>query len=282
MPMLEIRKDGTVVFQEMFSGALEYLFDTHPEYKIQTVICCHLNMPAAWSLKRKILGAFEKYLHVTALLPINSKNVMDFSGVDLILSTVRKTITDHPGTKTLKIGTLLSPRDYLSISAYIKNDRMKKLCPFGAVPLKALLQEAFWNEKARASARLEAIEELTAPFQEHGLLFPGFIQDLLRREAISSFAFRPGILFLYSLTPAKKTALSFSVFEHRILWNQFRIRVAVLAAFTEEDIPFVFQLSQIFNHPDLDHELIRSWRTREDVLSFLQDMFLSPRDGARP
>ena len=26
MPMLEIRKDGTVVFQEMFSGALEYLY----------------------------------------------------------------------------------------------------------------------------------------------------------------------------------------------------------------------------------------------------------------
>ena len=56
-----------------------------------------MNMPAAWALKRKILGAFDKYLNVTALLPVNDKNIYDFQNTDLILSTVRKSITNFPG-----------------------------------------------------------------------------------------------------------------------------------------------------------------------------------------
>ena len=42
------------------SGALEFLYETHPDTKLKTVICCHMNMSAAWALKRKVLGAFDK------------------------------------------------------------------------------------------------------------------------------------------------------------------------------------------------------------------------------
>ena len=250
------------------SGALEYLFHTHPEKKLRTIICCHLNMPAAWSLKRKVLGAFEKYLAVQALVPVNAKSVLDFENTDLVLSTVRKAITDHPGTDTIQIGTLLPPKDYLTLSSYIQNYRMKKLCPPGSLSVEQLLREAIWLERVKAASKFEILESMCESLLQSGVISPGYEADLLRREAISTFSFHPGILFLHSLVPAVKTRLAVSVFEHRINWNSHKIRIIVLAAFAPEDTGLVFLLNQTFNDPSLDPDTIKNLKTRKEILDF--------------
>ena len=33
----------------------------------------------AWALKRKVLGAFDKYLDIVSLLPINAKSAYDLT-----------------------------------------------------------------------------------------------------------------------------------------------------------------------------------------------------------
>lgn len=86
------------------SGALEYHFTVHPEKKINTVICCHMNMTTTWAIKRKVLAMFGSYLEVTDLLPVNSKSTFDFSRTDLVLTTVKKrsvtTLPPEPFTLT--------------------------------------------------------------------------------------------------------------------------------------------------------------------------------------
>ncbi len=250
------------------SGALEFLYDTHPELKLKAVICCHLNMPAAWSLKRKVLGAFGKYIDVTALLPINLKNARDFRDTDLILSTVRKKITDQPGVDTIQLSPFLSPRDYLTLSACIHSRRVQKLCHTGSLPLKQLLAKAHWHEKAEPDDKFNVIESMASDFVSDGIVPAEYVTDLLRRESISTFVISPGIVFMHSLAPSSETRLSVTTFDHRVIWNSRKIRIVVLAALRPEDAAMLFLLSHTFCNESLDIETLKMLKTKDEIISF--------------
>ena len=256
----------------LISGALEFYSDTHPEHKIRTIIFCHMNMTAAWALKRKILAAFGKYLNVTDLLPVNSKDVWEFKNTELILSTVRKPLTNDPNIRTIKISPLLPPDDYLKISAFIQSSRITALCPGKNFSIGKLLEDAVWIEKTAFSRRFEIIEEMAGSLIREGIVPPDYEADLLRREAISSFGIRPGLLFLHSLVPAVKTRLAVAIFEHQIIWNSHKIRIAVMGAFRPEDTVLVLKLNQILNDPSVDPEAYGNLRTREEILRFFQSI----------
>ncbi len=256
----------------LISGALEFYSDSHPEHKIKTIIFCHMNMTAAWALKRKVLAAFGKYLEVTDLLPVNSKDTREFKDTGLVLSTVRKPLTTDPHIRTIKISPLFPPADSLNISAFIQNSRIKYLCSGEDCPLGKLLENAVWIEKTAVSKRFEIIEAMAGSLIREGIVTPAYEADLLRREAISSFGIRPGLLFLHSLVPAAQTRLAVAVFEHQIIWNSHKIRIAVMGAFRSEDAVLVLKLNQILNDPAVDPEAYRNLRTREEILRFFQSV----------
>lgn len=116
------------------SGALEYLYHHHPEIKFRTVICSHLNLPAVWSLKRKLLVDFSNYLHITALLPVNAKSAYDFQDTDLILTTVRKVITAEPSVDTIQISPFMTPSDHRKIESYIQRSGSRPFVRLQAPP----------------------------------------------------------------------------------------------------------------------------------------------------
>lgn len=250
------------------SGALEFLYDTHPEFKLKTVICCHLNMPAAWSLKRKVLGAFGKYIDVTGLLPVNLKNACDFRDTDLILSTVRKKITDLPGIDTIQLSPSLSPRDYLTLSSCIHARRVQKLCHSSVLTPVRLLADAHWHEKREPDDKFNVIESMAADFVDSGIVPAEYVTDLLRRESISTFVISPGIVFMHSLVPASETRLSVTTFDHRAIWNSRKIRIVILAAFRPEDAAMLFLLSHAFCSESLDLETLKMLKTKEEIISF--------------
>ena len=246
------------------SGALEFFFETHPEYKLRTVICCHLNMTAAWALKRKILGSFDKYLNITDLLPVNAKDALDFSSTDLVLSTVRKSITNRPGTDTIQIHTLFPPEDTLTISAYIRSYRLRQLCPCGSFSPEDLLSRAIWLENLDAGSRFDVIETMAKRLIREGIVPQEYETDLLRREAISTFGIRSEILFLHSLVPAEKTQLCVAIFRHRLSWQSTKIRVAVMGAFMPGDGPVLLLLNQLL-HSFREPVFGKTIPTREEV-----------------
>lgn len=252
------------------SGAVEFLFEIHPETKMQTVIYCHMNMPAAWALKRKILGAFDKYLNVTALLPVNDKNIYDFQNTDLILSTVRKSITDSPGIDTIHISPFLAPDDYRLLSEYINERRIEHLCAASDITLAQLLNHAFWHEKESFSDRFTIIETMAEDFLQNGLTDMSYLSDILRWESIATNATGPGILFLHSLVPAKETRLSITTLDHRIIWNSYKIRIIIMGAFHPDDAALVFRLLHIFYNDKLDLDTLRMLKTKEEIIDFFK------------
>lgn len=266
-----ISETELVYLAHCLSGALEFLFDTHPEHKLRAVILCHLNMPAAWALKRKILGAFGKYVEVTAVLPVNTKNVCDFRNTDLILSTVRKKITDLRTVDTIQVSPFLSPRDYLTLSSYIHNHRVRKLCHAGYPRPEEMLANAFWHEKQEPDDKFSVIETMAEDFLANQIVPAEYVTDLLRRESITTFAIRPGITFMYSLVPATETRFSVTTFDHRVIWNSHKIRIVVLGTFRPEDTALVFLLKRAFYDESIDIDTLKMLKTKEEIISFFSD-----------
>lgn len=252
------------------SGALEFLYETHPEAKFKTVVCCHLNMPAAWALKRKVLAAFGKYLNMTALLSVNAKGLYDFSDTDLILTTVRKTITDQPDTETIQISPYMTPQDYLTLSAYIQNKRIEQMCAHPAQSLSDLLRTAYWHEQETLTSRFIIIETMANDFIRDGLVTTDYLTDVLRRDSISTCAVSPGLLFLPSLVPSAETKLSVMTLEHRINWNSYKIRIIIMAAFHPDDAPLLFRLLHTFYNDSLDTDVLKTRKTKSEILDFFK------------
>lgn len=253
------------------SGALEFLYETHPESKLKTVICCHMNLSTAWALKRKVLGAFDKYLNIVSLLPINAKSAYDFKNIDLILSTVRKPITNHSGTDIIQISHFLPPRDYLTLSAYIQEKQIVQLCSSNETSLKDLLEHAFWHEKELLSDHFSIIEYMASDFIQNHLVTPQYLSDILRRESIATCAIGPGILFLHSLVPSKETKLSVVTLDHRIVWNSHKVRIIVMAAFHPNDATSLFRLLHTFYDDSLNIEELQMLKTKKEILDFFDN-----------
>lgn len=250
------------------SGALEYLYHHHPEIKFRTVICSHLNLPAVWSLKRKLLVAFGNYLHMTALLPVNAKSAYDFQDTDLVLTTVRKEITADPFVDTIQISPFMTPSDHRKIESYIQKKRIRNLCPLTSPTLRSLLEEAFWHEAQEPSKPFTVIEQMAHDFLENGLVSETYLEDLLRRESISSFASHPGVLFLHTLVPATKTRLSVTTFSHSMNWKSHKIWIVAMAAFRPGEETLLFRLVNVFSEEASPAEQVKDLKTRDELIRY--------------
>ncbi len=250
------------------SGALEYYYFHHPEYKLKTVICSQLNLTALWSLKRKVLGAFANYIDVIGLLPVNQKSAYDFGQAELVLATVRKQITDSPGTDLLYISSFFHTGDIRQTEGYLKNQRIRRMSGFSLSYFRELLPQAYWHENQEGGSHFAIIEALASDFINDHLTDAVFTQDILRREATSSFAFCPGILFLHSLVPAAETRLSVMTLKHRMVWNSHKIRIILMASFRQEDAPLLLGLLHLFYDTHYDADALMKLKTRKDVLDY--------------
>ncbi len=245
------------------SGALEYFLHHHPECKPRTVIFCHQHMSIAWAIKRRILGAFDNYLNVTDLLPVNAKSGYDFSNTDLILSTVHKPITDHPGTDVVEISPYVTPSDIRSIETYIQETMILSFYP--QMPsVKELFDNAIWKEDCEFSSVFSAIESLSKELVESGVVDPEYTTQLLHRESLCSNAIHSGALFQFALTPARRSQLSVAILKHRMNWENCRIRVIFTAAFRPEDRPLIFRIKHGISRLNRSEE-ISGLHTRQEL-----------------
>ena len=248
------------------SGGLELLFCTHPEYKLRTVLCTHRNMVTAWSAKRKILGAFNNYLDITDLIPVSKAQDFDFSRTDLVLTTLKTEQTHGLTAVTLPVHHFITEADRGRISAFIDAKRIERFCPSPASTPRELLRNAFWHERSALKTKDGIVKTLADDLADGILPADRLLADLREREAVTSFVTGPGVAFLHSLIPAERTKLSAMTLDHRITWNNFKIRLIILGVFRQEELPLLFQLKHLFHH--LDRDAMRFLKAKEDICSF--------------
>lgn len=233
-------------------------------------LLCH-DPAAYWMLKRQVLGAFDKYLNIVALLPINAQHFYDFSSVDLVLTTVQKNIATNAACDMVRISSPLLPEDYLTLSAYITQKRTEFFYPQSSYTLYELLANAYWHEKERFDKPFDIIETLAQDFIRDGIADELQLQALLKKEALISAATRPGILFLYFPDITRETKLSVMTLEHRIKWKSHKIRTIILGSLKKADISLLFRLNHIFHSDRLCRvEEVKMLKTREELCEYFK------------
>lgn len=253
------------------SGALESYRQYHPELKMRTVICCHLNLPATWSMKRKLLGAFGNYMDVIALLPVYSRSTYNFSDTDLVITTVKKPITDNPNTQVLLVKPEISPQDYSRLQNIVSGNCLNFIFQKQTVSLSQLLIKANWHENIKITDRFSLIEHMAQDFIQSSLVPEAYIEDILRREATYTFCYQSGALFLYSLIPAAETQITVASFDHRILWNSNKIRLVIMGCFSSSDKPLLLKLLHEIYVERNNPEYYKQKRTKEEYLRFFSE-----------
>lgn len=251
------------------SGALIYLHELS-KTKFRTAICCHLNISATWALKRKIMSGFGNFLDIVVLLPVNSRKTFDFSTVDLVLSTVNKPITHSPHTRVINISPFMTQADYSRIEGYIATRRLEELYAPTLPGPELLMKEAFWHERLRETDKFAIFNLLISDFLENRYVTEEYHEDVLRRESISTFAFQPGIVLMYSLKPSTKTVLSIATLEHRLTWNSYKIRTIMMLAVRPEDATAVFLLLNQIYGDSYDPAAVSSLKTRAQLMEYFQ------------
>lgn len=251
----------------LLSGPLDYYQALHPERKLRTVLCCHENFTTNWALKRRILSRFHDHIEITDLLPIHSKDTFDFSDTDLILTTISGKASTFPEDKKLLIDP--NPRanlDYLSLPIQMRS--MRKICPLPHFSPKELFASAYWHERETFTDVFSIIEKLASDFIHDGIAQEHHLFDILSRETHFSFVLKPGIVLLSSHIPAAETRLSFMSLDHRVMWNNYKIRVIVMALFRKEDLRMLFYLKILFYSSSLDMDTLKNLKSREEITRF--------------
>ena len=252
------------------SGALRQYLEKHPERKLRAVLFSHRSLASAWELKCRLESALHAYLELVDYQPVNYKVNYDFTGVDLIFSTVNKNIYGSPSVVTLRVNE--APRaGFEAYMGQIRSLAFRKLWPMPDCDLEALLQEAFWHENALFKDRFQIIRTMSADFIQSGIASELYGTDMLEREACTSFAVRSGIVFLHTLLPARETRLSVMSLQNRLEWDEFRVNTVVMLMYTEEDRNLLFHMKSAFYSENFDMERLRELKTKEALLPYLLD-----------
>ncbi|MFV0465417.1 MAG: BglG family transcription antiterminator [Lachnospiraceae bacterium] len=250
-------------------GALKAIHDTTK--KLNTVILCHLNLYSTWFLKQALLDKFQHSLELKALLPVYMKDNYDFSKIDLVITTANKEISSLPNFETVVISPFFTEQDQKDIETYIYKRQLSKLYRSSYPSIQELLSTAKWHESLDACDYHTVIETLFESLVAEGLVLDQFAESILAREEILTFAFRPSIVFVYSLLPSTKTQLLAATLDHRIKWNSYKIRTVIMAALHPDDTSLVFKFIHDLFYSDYNLNEMRFYKTKAEILNFLKN-----------
>ncbi len=266
----ELNEVKLIYLSFIIAGGLDYYIKHHPGHRIRTVIACHMNMPVSWAMMRRAQYFYGDALDIMDLIPVYKKNSYDFSNVDLVLTTVQKQITTHPGTTTLYITPFFDDKDHDLINNYIMNETLRPLYS-REMSLLSLLRQAWWHENENFQSPEELLTRTTQQFIDTGVADQAYQDDILRHEERSTYAVFPGIVLVYSLVPTGRSQLSITTLEHRLTWNSHKVRIVVTAALTEEDMPALLQLTNFLYEDAYDYDVIKNLKTKEEILAYVRN-----------
>lgn len=252
-------------------GAFFNHFSRHPEAKFNTVVLCHMGEQTMWSLKLSLQNMFGGYLNIKDIIPVHHKDYYDFSDVRLLLSTVENKYPAGYDKNIISISPYLSRDNSFDILTEIRNLKIQDLYPKKIHTISSLLDNAFVHEKGSFTSQYSIVEYMCKDFLENGIFEQEHMFSILKRESISTFAFAPAVLLLFSTTPAAETRMSVLTLDHRIIWNKLKIRIVFMVSFTKEDMRELFYLQNIIYHRKYDPETLKHFKTLDEIKEFYKD-----------
>lgn len=249
------------------SGGLALLRQHCPP--VNAVILCQYNATCSWHLKHKIINQIGSSIEITGLYPVHAKNIIDFSTIDLILSTANKSITSDSSPKTLYISPILDAKDLHNIRSYLNHENLNYFIQDSYQRYQQLLATAHWKTNQTYDSFFSLIEAMATRLLEQGIVDESYIHNILRRESILSFVCQPAVVFVFSNIPATKSTLSIYTLEHRIKRNSQQLRVVIMATITQDEQALLLSLIHLLSHESLDLDAIMPLKEKEEIEAYL-------------
>jgi len=266
-----IVEDDLLYLAWLISAAEYNHFILHPEDRFDTVVLTHMSIHSKWSLKLALQNLFGGYLNIKDVLSVSHKDYYDFSAVKLVLSTVNKQITLPEGMSVIRVSPYLSKTDIHTVSDNIRRLKIENIYPRKLRTVLCLLEDIYAHENMHFTSQFSLIEFMCRDFINDGIFTEEHMISILNHESISSFAFCPAILLLYSSIPAAKTKLSVLTLDHRIMWNKYKIRIVFMVSFAKEDMNELFYLQNALFHRRYDPDRLKGIHTIEELKEFYKD-----------
>lgn len=266
-------KDFTLTEDELLylswaiSGAFFNYFKNHPEARFNTVVISHMSVHSMWSLKNALIDQFGGYLNINEVIPVNQKDYYDFSGTELILSTIDIPIGGFSG-RMLTVSPYLSREDSHNIVDLIRTMKIERLYPKKIITVSELLEDAFVHECMDFPEPYSLIDYMCQDFIEEDIFTLEQLARIQRRERITSFAVNPALTLLYSIIPGTRTKMSVMTLDHPLTWNKFKIRVIFMMSFAKEDANELFYLQSILFHRRYDPDILKNIKTIEELKDY--------------
>lgn len=252
---------------------LSAVLNTLTHKRINAVILSHLNMPATWNLRKQIEERFSTSIFVTNLLPIYQKDKFDFKNTDLVFTTTKINYLEN-AKKIINVNPSLNSSNVQEINEYLHSlkyefmyqNRQKKTIDY--------LKEAIWYENMQESNYIRLIKKMVSKNIQEGLIDQSFLEDILQREQIISFATRPVYSIVYSSIPAKQTKIEVVTLKHRVKINDKKIRMIIFLYTAKEDqsLKFLFLRDFFENHFDANES--RFLKTKDEFMNYFQKIFV--------
>lgn len=265
---VKVNEDDLLYLTPAISGALYKLCVENNAKKINAVLLCHLGMNDMWALSCKIRAYFGNVLNLKDIIPVNHKNQYDFSGVDVIISTVNKQVTMDENKPVLQISPYLSIDDRRILDEHLSSAMAGSLFSGHMITITKLLDNAYVHERQNFSSRFDLMEYMAGDFISDDIFTQEHLQYMLNREAVSTYDCSSAVLMLYCLLPAKETKLSVCTLDHRIVWNSHKIRTVFMLSLKKEDMNQLFYIMNNIYGPLLRPDDLKRFKTIKELKEY--------------
>jgi mannitol/fructose-specific phosphotransferase system IIA component (Ntr-type) len=149
-----------------------------------------------------------------------------------------------------EISPLLSDADLDAIRMFINKRREATYHEAQGNPLKKLVNRSLIYESVDFPNKESALNFLVSRLAEQNCCDESYFDQVMMRDKVSPLAFKKGMVLAYSISPCKKTAMSFAIIRHRFLWNDCKIRILCLLTMRPEDYSQLGTMLKLFYQED--------------------------------
>lgn len=266
----------TLNYVELFylSLILSSVFNTLTHKRLNAVILSHLNMPATWNIRKQLEDRFSTSIFITNLLPVYLKDKFDFKNTDLIFSTTPKLLEFEDSKKVIIINPSISTSNVQEIDEYLHNLKFQFMTTSIHKKTIEYLKEAEWFENIQETNYLQLIRKQLDSHIKNEDINKEFLDDILHREKVYSFANHPVYSIVYSSVPAKHTKVEVVTLKHRIKIKNKKIRMVIFLYTTKEDQGLKFLFLKDFFQNNFDANESRFLKTKKEFLPYLEKIML--------
>lgn len=241
-----------------FQVALSKQLEINPKYNI--LIICSSGKGTSQLLKYQFISEFGNFISNLETSNMNGLSQLDLEQYDYIFSTIP-----------------LSNINVFSIPHFLDESSIKEITSFFKEPgfdesIFQYFPESLFLGRIQATSREEVLEKMVLEISKYKEIPNNFLDEVFRREEISSTDMLEGVAFPHPNTPLTDTTfVSVACLDKPMVWGSHEVNIVFLAAIEKGDIKDLQKFYKIMSKL-MTQRLYLNQLTMEPKYSVLKDI----------